>query len=83
MKDREAITAIEGGGETLSPLADPNRLAFSVDEVAAFLGIGRSLLYEQIRRGQFPHIRVGKRYLITRQGLVSYLGGTSGHVAAS
>lgn len=83
MKDEQAITAIEGGGESPSPLADPNRLAFSVDEVAVFLGIGRSLLYEQIRRGQFPHIRVGKRYLITRQGLTEYLGGASEHTVAS
>ncbi|MHB8288325.1 MAG: helix-turn-helix domain-containing protein [Acidimicrobiales bacterium] len=72
------------GAETVtgSPLDDPSRLAFSVDEVAHFLGIGRSLLYEQIRRGQFPYIRVGKRYLITRQGLASYLISEHEHVAA-
>ena len=41
-----------------------NRKTVSVPETAKLLGIGRGPAYEAIRRGEIPHIRIGKRILI-------------------
>ena len=42
---------------------------YSVDEVAALLGIGRNGAYEGVRSGQIPAIRIGKRILIPKAAL--------------
>ena len=39
---------------------------YSVDEVAALLGIGRNGAYESVRSGQIPSIRIGKRILVPK-----------------
>ena len=45
------------------------RLVYSVEEVAAQLGIGRNQAYEAIHRGEIPSIRVGRRLLIPTAAL--------------
>lgn len=50
------------------------RLAYSVDEVAQLTGLSRDLLYDQMRRGNLPYVKVGRRRLITRQHLQQFLG---------
>ena len=47
------------------------RQTVTVEEAARLLGIGRSLAYEAVRRGQFPApvIKVGRRYVVSREGL--------------
>jgi len=47
------------------------RATVTVEEAARILGVGRSLAYEQIRAGAFPCpvIRIGTRYVISRQAL--------------
>ena len=59
--------------------ADPDgeRLAYSVDEAATLTGLSRDLLYDQMRRGNLPFIKVGRRRLITRHHLQQFLGLTS------
>jgi len=42
------------------------RLTYSVDEAAEVLGISRASAYEAIRKGEIPHIKIGKRILIPR-----------------
>jgi excisionase family DNA binding protein len=49
------------------------RLAYSVDEAASLTGLSRDLLYDQMRRGNLPYIKVGRRRLITRQHLEQFL----------
>ena len=55
------------------------RLAYSVDEAARLTGLSRDLLYDEMRRGHLPYLKVGRRRLITRQHLEQFLGMTPGH----
>lgn len=43
---------------------DTPRLVFSVEEARKQLGLSRGLVYEAIRRGEIPSIRIGRRILI-------------------
>ena len=40
------------------------KLAYSIEEAAAALGISRCLAYELVRQGKIPSIRLGERRLI-------------------
>ena len=44
-----------------------------MDEVADLLGINRKGIYDQIKAGNFPHVRVGKRILIPKVALERWL----------
>jgi excisionase family DNA binding protein len=61
------------------PAPDPpaERLAYSVDEAARLTGLSRDLLYDEMRRGNLPYRKVGRRRLITRHHLQQFLGLTS------
>ena len=53
---------------------EPNeRLAYSVDEAAAITGLSRDLLYDQMRVGKLAYLKVGRRRIITRQHLETFL----------
>jgi excisionase family DNA binding protein len=62
------------GDDQHSPDQAPERLAYSVNEAARLTGLSRDLLYDQMRRGNLPYIKVGRRRLITRQHLQQFLG---------
>ncbi len=64
-EESEAAGLMEGEGED-RPV---QRLTYSVDEAAELLGISRTLAYEAIRKGEIPHIKIGKRILIPRKAL--------------
>lgn len=49
------------------------RIALSVEQAAAALGIGRSLAYELVRRGELPSVQLGRRRVIPRELLTSWL----------
>jgi excisionase family DNA binding protein len=42
------------------------KLTLSVSEVSKLLGMSRNAVYEAIRQGQIPSIRLGKRILVPR-----------------
>ncbi len=46
--------------------ADPTPRAYTIEEVAALLGISRGLAYEGARAGTIPAVRVGRRLLVPR-----------------
>mgnify|MGYP004520034779 CR=1 FL=1 len=48
-------------------------LGMSVVDVANELGISRPTVYELLNRADFPKIRVGRRWIIPRQGLENWL----------
>jgi len=50
------------------------RLTLTADEVAEILGIGRSAVYESIRRGDLPALRFGRRVVVPRAALLRLLG---------
>lgn len=49
------------------------RLTYTVTEAACALGIGRTVAYDLIRRGEIPHVRIGRSIRIPRSSLDSWL----------
>jgi len=50
-----------------------DRLAYSVEEAAKVIGIGRTLTWTLVRCGDIPSVRVAGRVLIRRRQLVDWL----------
>jgi len=53
---------------------DPSPV-LSVAEARALLKLSRSSIYEAIRRGDIPYLKIGRRYLIPRKALQRMLEG--------
>ena len=53
--------------------APQNRIAMSVEETATALGIGKTILYEIMRRPDFPAIKCGRRTIIPVSELERWL----------
>jgi excisionase family DNA binding protein len=49
------------------------RVAYSVEEAASLIGIGRTLAWTLVRSGELPSIRVAGRVLIRRRQLLEWL----------
>lgn len=46
-----------------------------VAEAAAWLGIGKTLCYELVQRGELPHVKLGRLVRIKRDGLIQLANG--------
>ncbi len=57
---------------------DTARLTYTVDEVAALLGIARCVAYQYVRAGVIPAERIGRRWLIPRRRFHAWLDGNHG-----
>ena len=44
----------------------------AIPEALAFLGVGRSTLFELMRRGELPRVSIGTRVLIPRRALIEF-----------
>lgn len=66
----------------MTTTAIPEPLTYTVEEVAALLGIARGVAYESVRTGQIPATRVGRRWLIPRRRFHAWLDGTEGQEVA-
>lgn len=51
----------------------PDTLTLSVREAAAHLGIGRNRVYDLIRAGDLPHLRIGKTIRIPTEPLAAWI----------
>jgi excisionase family DNA binding protein len=51
----------------------PEKLAFTVSEVSAAVGIGKTSIYELINRGELKAIKVAGRRLVLKQDLEAFL----------
>jgi excisionase family DNA binding protein len=49
------------------------KLAYTIPEAAAACGLGRTTIYELIKRGELPLVKVGGRSLVRRQDLEAML----------
>lgn len=56
------------------------RLAYTVEEAAAALGIGRDLIYDEIRTGRLRSKKAGARRVIGRHHLLEWLDSDSAAV---
>jgi excisionase family DNA binding protein len=61
-----------------SQTARLERLAYTVEEAAAVVGVGRDLLYDEIRTGRLRSKKAGSRRVIARHHLLEWLDGDSG-----
>ena len=53
----------------------PDKPMFTVEEVAAILGVGRATAYRCANTGEIPALRLGRRLFIPRAALARMLGG--------
>ncbi len=49
------------------------KVALTVTEAAAALGVSRPTVYKLLRRADFPGFRVGSRQLVSREGLARWV----------
>jgi len=49
------------------------KMALNVSETAAVLGVSRPVVYQLMKRSDFPAFKVGKRTLIARSGLEEWV----------
>lgn len=63
-RSHDDLTGVVGG----------DRLALTVTEAAALLGISRALAYELVARGELPSIRLGRRLVVPKVALLEMLG---------
>ncbi len=45
----------------------------SIDEVCKYLGLGKTIVYEMIRKHEIPHLRIRNRIRISAADLKEYL----------
>lgn len=74
-------TGQRGGDKVLPPVGkseklETERLTLTVEEAAALLGISRAFAYESVRRGDIPHIKIGRRILVPKAKLEEMLAST-------
>jgi excisionase family DNA binding protein len=55
--------------------AEPERLAFSVNELIKAVGIARRTLYAEVNSGRLKVTKLGKRSLFRRENVVAWLDG--------
>ena len=53
------------------------------EEAARVLRVGRNTMYEAIRRGEIPAVRIGRRWLVPKRALERLLLGTDTDAAAA
>ena len=51
------------------------RLAYSIPEACRSLSISRSKLYELVKAGRLPLVKIGTRTVIRHEALVAFLDG--------
>jgi excisionase family DNA binding protein len=77
----ELVAALraEFRAETSGPM--PDRL-LSVDDAAAALSVGRSILYNEIQAGRLRSVKVGRRRLVPGSAIRSFIASREGNADA-
>ncbi len=57
-----------------TPVTELPELLF-VEEAAAWLGIGKTLAYELVKRGDLPSIKLGRLVRVKRDGIIKLSNG--------
>jgi excisionase family DNA binding protein len=73
MTDADEIEPRSGDSTPKGTITMSDKMAYSVQEAAEQLGIGRTLAYELIREGRLPSIKLGNRRLVPHSDLVAFL----------
>ena len=67
------VPAEAHAGPEDAPSGDRQQFAYSAPDVAALLGVGRSTVYELIRTGALPAIKIRRSRRVTKAALEAYL----------
>jgi excisionase family DNA binding protein len=54
-------------------LTQPTTLVYTIREAASLLTLGRSSMYNAVRNGSIPSVKLGRRLLIPRAALEQFL----------
>ena len=54
-----------------TPQTPEERLVYTVSEAGEMLGISRAFAYELVARGELPVIKLGRRRLVPKAGLLA------------
>ena len=54
-------------------LTQPTTLVYTIQEAAILLNLGRSSMYQAVRNGSIPSVKLGRRLLIPRAALEQFL----------
>ena len=78
---KEALASVlEKMAQNVQP-EDPGPLGLPIPEAAQLLGVSEDCMRNLVRRADFPAVRVGGRWLVSREGLREWLkvqcGGTA------
>ncbi len=65
----EFISSSEGASTAVSGVPLNERLALSIEEAGALLGISRDLAYDLVARRELPSVRLGRRLVVPRRAL--------------
>lgn len=57
------------------PVIDTRAKTYTVDQVAELLGLSRGVTYAHVRSGAIPAIRLGRRWLVSRERFHTWLDG--------
>lgn len=63
-------------------MTSTEKMVYSIEEAAEQLGIGRTMVYSLLRRGELTSIKIGSRRLIRRTDLETFLRGNDFEVVA-
>lgn len=73
----ELVAALRAEARAEAAPAAPDRL-LSIDEAGAALGLGRSLVYQEISGGRIRSIKVGRRRLVPAVAIAAYINEKAG-----
>jgi excisionase family DNA binding protein len=65
--------ALAGFGVASLVAGDGPRLAYTANQAARALGLPKSMIYDQLRSRRPGSVRVGRRWIITRQQIDAWL----------
>ena len=54
-------------------VTQPAPLVYTIQEAAILLNLGRSSMYQAVRNGSIPSVKLGRRILIPRTALEQFL----------
>lgn len=68
MQYLKTLRCIRKGGKT-----GMNKLTYNVKELPEVLGIGIAKAYQMLKNREIPHIRCGKRIIVSKKSLEDFL----------
>lgn len=66
----DAADAVDTGFETFHHRGLDTAAVWNADQVASYLGLAKNTVYEACRRGELPHVKIGKRVLFSSTAVI-------------